>query len=719
MSSAYAFNFSTPEYEDYLSFNDLPVKSVTVSNVLYVASNLYVSGKDLYSEVVALSNYDFSLQRPKVDDTSNVAYITSNYTYPKLQATSNIAAGMSNLLYPRLIPIITATSNVAYNTSNTCYYIYDTYMPKNNDDIMTLQDNAHALSNLVHQTLPATSNTTFVLSNFVYPTLTQTQASLTQVQTSLTQVQTSLTTINEFTQGNFDYIYPILGTTSNVAFNTSNFTYTKLISTSNVAFNTSNVAYTASNIAFTTSNAFYGFSNAVSTKINNPNPIVLREDVWNSNSALFMAYNDGLCSAVLRVDNKKAVSSMPGTGWYEAYGNQNKIRFMNDVWCGSNTIFTNRMNVKQLWYDSSLSTTSVDDFYFNQNIYPTPSAPWANPATRRIIVDSDGLIPYTSVKGTPTMDEVVTNTGLSIAAAIGIPAAGVAGFAGQALFNLLFNGGTSATGGAIDPLRGATGATGAKGDKGDKGDAGAAGKGITSIVNASSSNLTITYTDATTSTVSVGIDYAVLSRSDVLNYGYLAEPYILKYDYLSRSNVMDYAYLSRSNVMNYGYLSRSNVMDYPYLSRSNVMDYAYLSRSNVMQYNYLASSNVLSYSTIANSNYLNYLHLANKLDQTTLAVNLLSTQGFQDAVNTCVKAGLENGLFSFGQIQQVAAVKQKVGQSVQAVKDVASSSKQALKAGAQKAGNILKGFKSFVNPEFVNTNIGLSSGDIASTSFLN
>lgn len=213
-------------------------------------------------------------------------------------------------------------------------------------------------------------------------------------------------------------------------------------------------------------------------------------------------------------------SSETNNAWQAAYGNTNKIRFDSDIWMPKRAVFLSSLNCYQLIWDQYLNpslSSSLDDMA-KQKIEGNRSGTIvADPAplNRRVIVDTDGMIPWDSIKGTP---DFVTNTGLAIAGALGLPLGGLSGFLGGALFQKLFSpvpAGTTFNG------IGERGPPGEQGEQGIRGETGPAGRGITSITQLANGNtLQITYTDNTTSTHTLFIDYEDLAAH--INYNSLA-----------------------------------------------------------------------------------------------------------------------------------------------------------------------------------------------------
>lgn len=120
------------------------------------------------------------------------------------------------------------------------------------------------------------------------------------------------------------------------------------------------------------------------------------------------------------------------------YGATPKIKFGADIWTSGNNVYTNRVVCGTLYYDSWIQGAVVDAYASNifanqQNqFYAIPSYL----GTRRIIVDSDGYIPNTSIKGLPSFKSITDSiTGAVVGSTV---ATGVLSFGLGAAAGFLF-----------------------------------------------------------------------------------------------------------------------------------------------------------------------------------------------------------------------------------------------------------------------------------------
>ena len=245
---------------------------------------------------------------------------------------------------------------------------------------------------------------------------------------------TTIVQHNLFVNSNLRADYLTVESIENVELNTN---------TENIQILDGNLTRIDGNVA-ALSNYVYNLSitenNTFVSQVNFTDSIVLKSSTNSNSATISTTTSDTFCSVSIECSNNVPTIAASSNGW-EFYNNTHKIRLKNDIWMAESnqSVITGRVVCGSLWYDSWIADGTSDRIANSTSVVTGDITGIITPSyigTRRIIVDSDGLIPFTSIKGAPSFKKMYDS--VEGAAIGGIVGTGLLGFLGGGAAGFLF-----------------------------------------------------------------------------------------------------------------------------------------------------------------------------------------------------------------------------------------------------------------------------------------
>ena len=209
--------------------------------------------------------------------------------------------------------------------------------------------------------------------------------------------------------------------------------------------NTENIQIIGGNVA-ALSNYVYNLSitenNTFVSQVNFTDSIVLKSSTNSNTATIRTTSNDTFCPVSIECSNNVPTIAASSNGW-EFYRDTHKIRLKNDIWMAESnqSVITGRVVCGSLWYDSWVADGTADRIANSTSTVNVGDGATGTVApsyigSRRIIIDSDGFIPFSSIKDAPNYKKMYDS--VENAAIGGIVGTGILGFLGGGAAGFLF-----------------------------------------------------------------------------------------------------------------------------------------------------------------------------------------------------------------------------------------------------------------------------------------